>query len=80
MSGRKAVFKMTEKKKKKYRVYGIISASKVIGTYEASSKEEAEDMANDDPNADWYVGLCYHCAHEVDIGDIYDINVEEIDD
>ena len=61
---------------KKYNVYGIVSASVHIGTYEAESKEQAEDMANNDKEANWYPSLCHQCSGELEIGDIYELQVE----
>jgi len=64
---------------KKYRVYGIASASTVIGEYEAESEQEAADMAANDQNADYDLGLCYQCSRKVEIGDIYEYQAEEIE-
>ena len=61
---------------KKYRVYGIASASKYMGEFEAGSKEEAEEIAWKE--GDYHIGLCHHCAGEIDIGDIYEVQVEEV--
>lgn len=61
----------------KYKVYGHLSASILIGEYEAESKEAAEKMAENDDHADWYPSLCHQCASEVDLGDIYKVEVDE---
>ena len=63
----------------KFFVYGIVSVSKFLGEYEAETKELAIEMAENDDDADWSVSLCHQCAKEVDIGDIYDIQADEID-
>lgn len=62
----------------KYRVYGIWTASKVIGEYEADSQEEAEQMALNDNNN--HASLCHHCAHEIELSDYtaQEFEVEEI--
>ena len=60
----------------KYRVAGIISASVELGVYEADSPEEAEEMADDSDN--WNPSLCHHCAHEVDLGDVYEVTVDKV--
>lgn len=64
----------------KYNVWGSVGADKLIGTYEADSPEEAEKMADKDPEADWSTSLCHQCSHEVELGDIYKTYVEETDD
>jgi hypothetical protein len=64
--------------KKKYNVYGIMTASIFIGEYEAESQEEAEDMANRDSNANWMPSLCHQCSNEIDLGDVYKTEVEEV--
>jgi len=61
----------------KYIVYAVASASWVLGEYEASSKEEAEKMAEDDDKAEWIQSLCHQCASNVELGDCYKVEVEE---
>lgn len=60
---------------KKYRVYGIATASKFLGEFEADSAEEAAQMAQE--HGEYHIGMCHQCAHQVDIGDIYEERVEE---
>ena len=60
---------------KKYRAYGIATSSKYLGEFEANSKKEAEEIAWE---KDTYISLCYQCSREVDIGDIYEVQVEEV--
>jgi len=62
----------------KYNVYGILGASVFIGEYEADTKEAADKMAEEDPEANWNPSLCFQCGREVDIGDVYETQVEEI--
>jgi len=58
---------------KRWHVYGIISAS-VCVTVEAETKEEAEDKAASELDCPT---LCHQCAREIDLGDIYEFQVEE---
>ncbi len=62
---------------KKYRVYGRLSGSVDLGEYEAESGEQAIEMANDNPDVNWYPSLCHHCDGEVDLGDIHDVDADE---
>ena len=64
-----------------YTIYGIASASKILGVIEAPSKEDAIEIAwNDDSLRDeWYMSLCHHCANELDIGDIYELDAFKVD-
>ena len=62
---------------KKYRVYGLVSATVDLGEYEAESAEEAEKMAEDNDDAGWYPSICHQCANEIDVGDVYEVHVEE---
>lgn len=64
-------------KKKTYRVYGIASASTLVGEYEANSEEEAIRLAQEDREANYHISLCHQCAGEVDVGDIYKEHAEE---
>jgi hypothetical protein len=54
----------------KYRVFGLASASTSVSVEANSPKEAAE-------NADLYMGLCYQCADEVELGDVYEVTVYE---
>ena len=63
----------------KYRVYGVASAFWKMGEYEATSKEEAKDMANEDLNANYQPMICHACSHKVEIGEKYDMEVERND-
>ena len=62
----------------KYNVYGIMTASILIGTYEAENKEAAIDMANDDKMGNWNPSLCHHCAGEIDLSDINKTQTDEV--
>ena len=64
---------------KKYRVYGMFYASRFIGTFEANSPEEAEDMASE--SEENYVSLCHQCAHDIELSDhsASEFEVEEVE-
>jgi lysophospholipase L1-like esterase len=53
----------------KYRIYGVMTASVLLGEYEADSKEAAQKMCDDDMTVD-YPSLCHQCADTIEIGDI----------
>lgn len=63
--------------KKKYEVMGQVSGGKFMGTYEASSKEEAEKMALD---KEGYVSLCHQCASECEDAQIDEVFVTEVEE
>ena len=63
----------------KYRVYGVLTGSVYIGEYEAENESAAEDMANEDKEANWMPSLCYQCSGEVEIGDIYEVQIEKVE-
>jgi len=63
---------------KKFMVYGVISASVVLGTYEAENADEAMALADKDNNANWHPSLCHQCSREVDLGDVYETIAEEV--
>lgn len=51
----------------KFAVYGIATGSKYLGTFEAETREEAEDMAaNSEANS---ICLCHQCASEIELDD-----------
>ena len=62
-----------------YTIYGLVQGSKVLGVIEAPSEEEAIEIAwaDDAINEEMYVSLCYQCAGEVELGDIYKLEAEE---
>jgi len=62
----------------KYAVYGLMTASVKIGVYEAENKEDAIKKADKDSNANWMPSLCWQCAGEVELGDIYETEAEKI--
>ena len=61
-----------------YTVTGHIAASIVLGTYEAKNKKAAIAMAEEDTNANWNPSICHQCSRDIEIGDIYKLDVDEI--
>ncbi|MCK5307095.1 MAG: hypothetical protein KAJ73_00655 [Zetaproteobacteria bacterium] len=58
-----------------YRVYGIITASVLLGEYDVGSKEEAEKAADADENADWNPSLCHQCSSEVELCGVNSVQI-----
>jgi hypothetical protein len=51
----------------KFRVYGVFTATKFLGEFEADSPEEAEEMAaNSDENS---ACLCHYCSDQIELDD-----------
>mgnify|MGYP003652142593 CR=1 FL=1 len=63
----------------KYRIYEIATAAYFVGEYEAETKDEAEAMADSDPQNEQPC-LCHYCAGEVDLGEFYKYQTDEIRD
>lgn len=65
------------KTKKRYGAYATFYASSWVGAFEASSEEEAEKLAWDrfDPPS-----LCHQCAKHLTLGDVDEMQVEEVSD
>lgn len=64
-------------KKKRWRVYGIVTGSKYLGEFEAETAEEAEQMA---VNENGYVSLCHQCADECEDPEIHNCEVVEVEE
>lgn len=60
----------------KYQVYAKIVALKYIGEFEADSQEEAISKAENSDTC-YAPTLCNQCAHEIDLGDICELEAEE---
>ena len=58
----------------KFNAYAIYTASQYLGEIEAKDKKEAEEKAWD---LDTYSTLCHQCSKELDLGDAYEIQIEE---
>ena len=63
---------------KKFRVYGLVSAHIVVGDYVADSANDAINMAYDDPEAKTSTGICHQCSRELEVGDVYEFEAEEV--
>jgi len=61
----------------KYLVYEIATVSYLVGEYDANTKEGAESMAIDDPQNDQPC-LCHQCAGELELGEFYEFQTEEV--
>ncbi len=59
----------------KFTAHAMYTASKYLGTFEAGTKAEALKMA--DAKDDTYVTLCHQCADDVELGDYYEIQIDE---
>ena len=61
----------------KYRTYGLFTASKSLGEVEADTPDKAREKAFE--TGDSYVQICHQCSREIDLGDMYDVEVELIE-
>lgn len=61
----------------KYSVYGIVTASKYLGEFEAESEDEAKEMASESDNN--HICLCHQCSSELEVDDFsfHEFEVEE---
>jgi hypothetical protein len=61
---------------KRYRVYSIATASVCLGEFEAETEDEAKEkaLAENPPDA----MLCHQCAGEIELGDFYEEQADEI--
>ena len=55
----------------KWSAYGVVTGTKYIGTFEAETQEEAEEMALNSPRAS--VSVCYQCSDEVGDSEIAEV-------
>ena len=63
---------------KKYRVYGLMTASVLLGEYEAEDSEAAIKLAEEDDNANWMPTICHQCSREVELNEIYETDAVEV--
>lgn len=61
----------------KWRLYGLASATKFLGTVESDTEEEAIEKGYELDSC--HVSICRHCAHEIDVSDINQIEAEKED-
>lgn len=66
------------KKKQKYSVIGVVTGSKYLGEFEASSPEEAIEMALASDGA--YVSICHSCSGECDSPEIHSASASPVED
>lgn len=59
---------------KKWNVYGKVQATKFLGTFEAETAEQAEEMALE---KNGHVSVCHQCCREVEDPEIQECIVEE---
>ena len=57
----------------KYNVYAHVVGSKFLGTFEAETPEQAEQMALDNNGS---VNICHHCAEEIEDAEIDSVTSE----
>lgn len=62
----------------KYQVIGVMTATTIIGEYEADSKEQAMEMANNDRQGNWYPSVCHQCTREIELSEIHKTYAEKI--
>ncbi|MFD1206657.1 hypothetical protein ACFQ38_16290 [Sporosarcina contaminans] len=62
----------------KYRMYGVLDATKYLGEVEAENKEQAEEKAWE--SDEQHVSICHHCSGEFDLGDMIRVIVEEVEE
>lgn len=60
----------------KYRVYGVVKATKYVGEYEAETEDDAKDLAWGDA----YVSVCHQCSREIEDPEIEELVVEEVEE
>ena len=65
--------------KKKFHVYGKMTASKYLGVFEATSKKKAIEAAlNSEAN---FANICHQCAGEIEIANsIFEKADAEVDE
>lgn len=52
---------------KKFDVYGVFTGTKYLGTYEAKTGADAEELAAESDGN--YVTLCHQCSNDLDLDD-----------
>ena len=63
---------------KTYRVYGIATIGKYLGTVEADSPEDAIDKGWDECTDKMHISICHHCSRQMqDSPEITELQVEE---
>ena len=62
----------------KYKVYGTVTGTKYLGTFEAESAEVAETMAWESDEC--CVSLCHQCFGECEDPEVTEVSAEEIEE
>lgn len=65
---------------KKYRVYAMYTGTKDMGVFESETEAEAIQQVMDDPDAETYVSLCYHCADLIDVSESHEFHADLVED
>ncbi len=60
----------------KFALYAMFTASKSLGEFVAETEARAIAMAEE--SGELYVSICHQCAREIDLGDCYEIQAEEV--
>ena len=61
----------------KFLVYEVATASYFVGEYEADTKEDAEALADAEPQNDAPC-LCHQCAGDLELGEFYQYQTDAI--
>jgi len=62
----------------KWRCYGVIDATIVLGEVEAETEEEAKAKAEELEHA-YAPSLCHQCASRLEVGDMIDVIAERVE-
>jgi len=60
----------------RYAIYALYTASKHLGEVVADDKDDAISKAEDSDEV--WVNICHQCSREIDLGDAYEFQAEEI--
>lgn len=69
---------MTKKKLNTYSVYGTVTGSKYLGDFQATTPEEAIDMAIDSDAG--HVSLCHQCSGQCEDPEIHNATAELVEE
>ncbi|WP_316200994.1 MULTISPECIES: hypothetical protein [unclassified Bradyrhizobium] len=60
----------------KFSVYGVVTGTKYLGTYDAPTKEAAIKMAEGEAHC----SLCHQCSQECESPEVDEIRAEKVED
>lgn len=63
----------------RYDISGVIAADRHLGEVEAASAQEAIARAWDELECS-APPLCHHCAHQLNLGDVYKLVAQNVED